>query len=152
MSTFTIFDCLSEDQKKAFSFPKIYRTHIPREHWKHGEIYFNLKNKVWIVLTDGRFPAKDNRPDKDSHSLYVKDVTRYTIRIYPMSTARQYELPYWYIPAGKTKDIPADSQTQKDDVYVLKDLECGLPKNKISGEDRLYYGGFFEESLMVEIK
>ena len=151
MSAFTIFDCLKDEQKKAFSYPKIYRTHIPRQHWKIGEIYFNLKNQVWLLLTDGRFPAKDNRPDKDSHSLYVKDIAEYAVRSYPTSTARQHEIPRWYIPSGKIEDIPKGSGTDKD-VYVLKNLECALPKNRIPGEDKLYYGGHFEESFLVEIK
>lgn len=151
MPAFTIFDCLKEEQKKAFSYPKIYRTHIPRQHWSKGEIYFNLKNQVWLVLTGGRFPAKNDNPDKDSHALYIKDAAKYAVRVYPMSTAQQYELPHWYIPSGKTEDVPPGSGTKKN-VYVLKKLECGLPKNKFPGEDKLYYGGRFEEAWMVEIK
>lgn len=150
--SFTLFEVVNKNNQeklieRGFTREKTYRSPVPREEWERWEIYFNMKNTVWRKLTDGAFPATDKSPDQTTHALYVKDAASYGIIIYPTTTARQYDIPNWYIPKGMIKKVP--KEFQKKDVYVLKLLERPMPPGRVDGEDKLCFGGIFQENWMV---
>lgn len=148
MAGFTIFDALKDDQKKYFPQPKLWGRVVPREAWSEGEFYRKMRNDVWRRITEGRFPARDV-PGKDTHTLYVRSVTDYSLRICPTSTKYQYDRPCGFVP--KNTPVDKSGHALKTDVFILTSMNYPMPSKKVTGEEDLTYAGHCPYDAVQEL-
>ena len=148
MSGFTIFDIVKAAQKKYFPQPKLWGRAVPREEWAAGEFYSNMRNDVWRKITNGKFPAKDVA-GKDTHTLYVRSVSNYSVRICPTSTQYQYDRPCGYV--RRNTPLDENGHVQPRDVYILTSLTFPMPQRKVMGEEELRYAGRCPEDSVEEL-